>query len=52
LGCLVVGDNAAVIANVAAIAIHSKMPIEELRDIPMAQPSAADALINTLRSID
>jgi dihydrolipoamide dehydrogenase len=52
LGCLVVGDNAAVIANVAAIAIHSKMPIEELREIPMAQPSAADALINTLRAVD
>jgi pyruvate/2-oxoglutarate dehydrogenase complex dihydrolipoamide dehydrogenase (E3) component len=52
LGCLVIGDHAAVIANVAAIAIHSKMPIEELREIPMAQPSAADALINTLRAID
>lgn len=51
LGCLVVGDHAAVIANVAAIAIHSQMPIEELRDIPMAQPSAADALINTLRAV-
>jgi dihydrolipoamide dehydrogenase len=51
LGCLVVGDHAAVIANVAAIAIHSKMPIDELREIPMAQPSAADALINTLRTI-
>lgn len=40
------------IANVAAIAIHSKMPIDEPRDIPMAQPSAADALIQTLRAID
>ncbi|MBV8900344.1 MAG: NAD(P)/FAD-dependent oxidoreductase [Verrucomicrobia bacterium] len=52
LGCLVIGDHAAVIANVAAIAIHSKMPIEQLREIPMAQPSAADALINTLRALD
>jgi len=52
LGCMVVGDHAAVIANIAAIAVHSKMPIDRLRDIPMAQPSAADALIHALRAVD
>jgi pyruvate/2-oxoglutarate dehydrogenase complex dihydrolipoamide dehydrogenase (E3) component len=52
LGCLVVGDHAAVIANVAAIAIHLKTPIDQLRDIPLAQPSAADALFATLRKLD
>jgi dihydrolipoamide dehydrogenase len=51
LGCLVVGDHAAVIANVAAIAIRLKIPIEEFCEIPMAQPSAADALMNTLREV-
>jgi dihydrolipoamide dehydrogenase len=52
LGCLVVGDHAAVIANVAAIAIHLKTPIQQLCDIPLAQPSAADALMATLRKLD
>jgi pyruvate/2-oxoglutarate dehydrogenase complex dihydrolipoamide dehydrogenase (E3) component len=52
LGCLVVGDHAAVIANVAAIAIHLKTPIRRLCDIPLAQPSAADALMTTLRKLD
>jgi dihydrolipoamide dehydrogenase len=52
LGCVVVGDHAAVIANVAAIAVYSKMSIDGLRDVPMAQPSAADALIDALRAID
>jgi len=51
LGCLVVNDHAAVIANVAAIAIHLKTPIDQFRNIPFAQPSAADALLTTLRKI-
>jgi dihydrolipoamide dehydrogenase len=51
LGCMVVGDHAAVIANVATIAIHLKTPIDQFRDIPFAQPSAADALMTTLRKI-
>lgn len=51
LGCLVAGDHAAVIANIAAIAIHLKTPIDQFRDIPFAQPSAADALMATLRKI-
>jgi pyruvate/2-oxoglutarate dehydrogenase complex dihydrolipoamide dehydrogenase (E3) component len=52
LGCLAVGDHAAVIANLAAIAIRLKTPIEELRETPMAQPSAADALLKKLRQFD
>ena len=51
LGCLVVGDHAAVIANIASIAIRLKTPIDQLREIPLAQPSAADALVSTLRKI-
>lgn len=52
LGCLIIGDHAAIIANVAAMAIRLKVPVEELHEIPMAQPSAADALIQTLRQLD
>src|SRR5215472_3117435 len=52
LGCLVVGDHAAVIANIASIAIRLETPIDQFRDIPLAQPSAADALMATLRKID
>jgi pyruvate/2-oxoglutarate dehydrogenase complex dihydrolipoamide dehydrogenase (E3) component len=52
LGCLVVGDHAAVIANIASIAIRLETPIDQLRDIPLAQPSAVDALMATLRKID
>jgi pyruvate/2-oxoglutarate dehydrogenase complex dihydrolipoamide dehydrogenase (E3) component len=52
LGCLVVGDHAAVIANIASIAIRLGTSIDQLRDIPLAQPSAADALMTTLRKID
>jgi dihydrolipoamide dehydrogenase len=52
LGCLVVGDHAAVIANIASIAIRLETPVDQFRDIPMAQPSAADALMATLRKIE
>jgi dihydrolipoamide dehydrogenase len=51
LGCLIVGDHAAVLANVAAMAIHLETPIDRLLDIPLAQPSAADALMATLRQL-
>ena len=51
LGCLVVGDHAAVIANIASIAIRLETPVDQFRDIPLAQPSAADALMATLRKI-
>ena len=52
LGCLVVGDHAAVIANIASIAIRLETPVDQFRDIPLAHPSAADALMATLRKID
>ena len=38
--------------DIASIAIRLEMPIDQLRDIPLAQPSAADALMATLRKID
>jgi dihydrolipoamide dehydrogenase len=52
LGCLVVGDHAAVIANIASIAIRLETPVDQFRDIPLAHPSAADALMATLRKVD
>jgi dihydrolipoamide dehydrogenase len=52
LGCLVVGDHAPVIANIAAIAMRSGLSVEKLREIPLAQPSASEALMSTLRKLD
>jgi pyruvate/2-oxoglutarate dehydrogenase complex dihydrolipoamide dehydrogenase (E3) component len=52
LGCLVVGDHAAVIANISSIAIRLKAPVDQLREIPLAQPSAADALMAVLRKLE
>jgi dihydrolipoamide dehydrogenase len=52
LGCLVVGDHAPVIANIAAIAMASGLSIDKLREIPLAQPRASDALMSTLRKLD
>jgi dihydrolipoamide dehydrogenase len=51
LGCLIVGDHAAVIANTAAMAMRSGLTIEKLRELAFAQPSAADALLSVLRKI-
>jgi dihydrolipoamide dehydrogenase len=51
LGCLVVGDHAPVIANTAAIAMRSGLTVEKLRELPLAQPSATDALLSVLRKI-
>ena len=51
LGCLIVGDHAAVIANTAAIAMRSGLTVEKLRELSLAQPSAADALLSVLRKI-
>jgi dihydrolipoamide dehydrogenase len=51
LGCLVVGDHAPVIANIAAIAMRSGLSIDKLREIPPAQPSASEALMSTLRKL-
>ena len=52
LGCLVVGDHAAAIANSAAIAIESGLSVKKLREIPMTQPSALEALMATLRKLN
>jgi dihydrolipoamide dehydrogenase len=52
LGCLVVGDHAPVIANIAAIAMRSGLSVEELREMPLAQPSASEALMSTLRKLE
>jgi len=49
LGCLVVGDHASVIVNTAAIAMRSGLTVEKLRELPLAQPSATDALLSVLR---
>jgi dihydrolipoamide dehydrogenase len=52
LGCLVVGDHASVIANCAAIAIESGLSVKNLREIPLTQPSAMEALMATLRKLN
>jgi dihydrolipoamide dehydrogenase len=52
LGCLVVGDHASAIANSAAIAIAAGLSVKKLRDIPMTQPSALEALMATLRKLN
>jgi dihydrolipoamide dehydrogenase len=52
LGCLVVGDHAPVIANIAAIAMRSGLSVEKLREIPLAQPSASEALMAILRKLN
>jgi dihydrolipoamide dehydrogenase len=52
LGCLVVGDHAPVTANIAAIAIRSGLIVEKLCEIPLAQPSASEALMSTLRKLN
>jgi dihydrolipoamide dehydrogenase len=52
LGCLVVGEHAPAIVNVAAIAMRSGVSIDKLREMPLAQPSASEALMSTLRKLD
>ncbi len=52
LGCLVVGDHAPVIANIAAIAMNSGLGVEKLREISLVQPSASEALMSALRKLD
>ncbi len=52
LGCLVVGDHASVITNSAAIAIESGLSVKNLREIPLTQPSAMEALMATLRKLN
>ena len=49
LGCLVVGDHASVIVNLATIAIRSGLTIDQLLQMPLIQPSASEALLAILR---
>jgi pyruvate/2-oxoglutarate dehydrogenase complex dihydrolipoamide dehydrogenase (E3) component len=51
LGCLVAGDHAPVIVNIAAIAMKSGLTVEQLCEMPFVQPSASEALIGTLRKV-
>ena len=52
LGCLVVGDHASTIVNSAAIGMESGLSVKNLREIPLAQPSAMEALMAMLRKLD
>lgn len=52
LGCLVVGDHAPVIINIAAIAMNAGLGVEKLREISLVQPSASEALMSALRKLD
>jgi hypothetical protein len=40
-----------VVANIAAIAMRSGLSVEKLREMPLGQPSASDALMSTLRKL-
>jgi dihydrolipoamide dehydrogenase len=51
LGCLAAGDHAPVIVNIATIAMRSGLSVEKLREIPLVQPSASEALMSTLRKL-
>jgi hypothetical protein len=41
-----------VITNSAAIAIESGLSVKNLREIPLTQPSAMEALMATLRKLN
>jgi dihydrolipoamide dehydrogenase len=51
LGCLVAGDHAPVLVNIAAIAMKSGLTVENLCEMALVQPSASEALIGTLRKV-
>jgi pyruvate/2-oxoglutarate dehydrogenase complex dihydrolipoamide dehydrogenase (E3) component len=51
LGCLVVGDHASVIVNIATIAMRSGLSVDKFRQIPLSQPAASEALMSTLRKL-
>jgi dihydrolipoamide dehydrogenase len=52
LGCVAVGDHAAVTVNIATIAMTSGLTIDQLRQMPLIQPSASEALMAVLRKVD
>jgi dihydrolipoamide dehydrogenase len=49
LGCVVAGDHAPVIVNLATIAMRSGLTVEQLLLMPLIQPSASEALMRVLR---
>ena len=51
LGCVAVGDHAAVTVNIATIAMSSGLTIDQLRQMPLIQPSASEALMAVLRQV-
>jgi dihydrolipoamide dehydrogenase len=51
LGCVAVGDHAAVTVNIATIAMRSSLTIDQLRQMPLIQPSASAALMAILRKV-
>jgi dihydrolipoamide dehydrogenase len=51
LGCVAVGDHAAVTVNIATIAMSSGLTIDHLRQMPLIQPSASEALMAVLRQV-
>jgi dihydrolipoamide dehydrogenase len=51
LGCVAVGDHAAVTVNIATIAMSSGLTIDQLRQMPLIQPSASEALRAVLRQV-
>jgi len=52
LGCLVVGDHASVIVNIATIAMRSGLSVDKFKQIPLSQPAASEALMSTLRKLE
>jgi dihydrolipoamide dehydrogenase len=51
LGCVAVGDHAAVTVNIATIAMSSSLTVDQLRQMPLIQPSASEALMAVLRKV-
>ena len=51
LGCVAVGDHAAVTVNIATIAMNSGLTVDQLRQMPLIQPSASEALMAVLRKV-
>ncbi len=51
LGCVAVGDHAAVMVNIATIAMRSSLTVDQLRQMPLIQPSASEALMAILRKV-
>ena len=51
LGCLVAGDHAPAIVNIATIALRAGISADRLREFVLTQPSATEALMSTLRKL-